>query len=36
MNIAKNPHPEDVALFGFPWRVAKRVPSDTEVVGVSV
>jgi len=33
MNIVKNPRPEDVALFGTPWKGAKRVPSDPGVVG---
>ena len=30
----KNPCPEDVALFGAPWKGAKSVPSDPGVVGV--
>jgi len=30
----KNPRPEDVALFGAPWKGAKSVPSDPGVVGV--
>jgi len=30
----KNPRPEDVALFGAPWKGAERVPSGPGVVGV--
>ena len=30
----KNAGPEDVALFGAPWKGAKSVPSDIGIVGV--
>jgi len=34
MDSVKNPRPENMALFGAPWKGAKSVPSDPGVVGV--
>jgi len=34
MGSVKNPRPEDVALFGAPWKGAKSQPSARGVVGV--